>query len=138
MTRLKLAGERTFMAWPIVEVDRLEVKGQVHELARLNFLAALREDFGELSPADAGNPDHVRYGRDAKEAREFSVKVQSDAFRPSRLRVQDGPSICFERLKQELEAETEESRTGARLSIGEREIEDDLVETLLRNSPDLM
>jgi len=61
---------------------------------------------------------------DAKEAREFSVKVQSDAFRPSRLRVQDGPSICFERLKQELEAETEESRTGARLSIGEREIEE--------------
>src|SRR5437879_10258732 len=53
---------------------------------------------------------------DAKEAREFSVKVQSEAFRPSRLRAQDGPSICFERLKQELEAETEESRTGARLS----------------------
>ena len=59
-----------------------------------------------------------------KDTRQFSVHLQSEAFRSSCLRVQDGPNICFERLKQELEAETEESRTGARLSIGEREIEE--------------
>ena len=61
---------------------------------------------------------------DAKEAREFTVKVQSEAFRPSRLRVQDGPNICFERLKQELEAETEDSRAGAHLCIGAADIQE--------------
>lgn len=59
-----------------------------------------------------------------KDTRQFSVQVQSEAFRPSRLRVQDGPSICFEHLKQELEAETEESRAGAHLCIGETDIQE--------------
>ncbi len=59
---------------------------------------------------------------DLKEAREFTVQVQSEAFRPARLRFQDGPSICFERLKQELEGETQESRAEAHLSIGEPDI----------------
>jgi hypothetical protein len=59
-----------------------------------------------------------------KETRQFSVLVRTEAFLPSRLRVQDGPSICFERLKRELEAETEGSRTEAHLSIGERDIQE--------------
>jgi len=57
------------------------------------------------------------------DTRQFSVQVQSEAFRQFRLRVQDGPNICYERLKQELEAETEESRAGAQLRIGETEIQ---------------
>ena len=60
---------------------------------------------------------------DTKETREFTVKVQSEAFRPGRLKLQDGPGICFERLEQELEGETQESRAEAHLSIGERDIE---------------
>jgi len=59
-----------------------------------------------------------------KDTRQFSVQVQSEAFRPSRLRVQDGPNICFERLKLELEAETDESRAGAHLRIGETDIQE--------------
>ncbi len=59
---------------------------------------------------------------DSKETREFTVKVQSDTFRPARLKLQDGPSICFQRLKQELERETQESRAEAHLSIGELDI----------------
>ena len=59
---------------------------------------------------------------DTKQKREFTVKVQSEAFRPAGLKLQDGPSICFDRLKRELGAETEESRAGADLSIGERDI----------------
>ena len=59
-----------------------------------------------------------------EEAREFTVDVQSEASRPARLRAQDGPGICFERLEQELEGETQESRAEAHLSIGERDIQE--------------
>jgi hypothetical protein len=61
---------------------------------------------------------------DIAETREFTVKVQSEAFRPPRLKAQDGPGICFERLEQELEGETQESRAEAHLSIGEPDIQE--------------
>jgi hypothetical protein len=61
---------------------------------------------------------------DLKEAREFAVRVQSEAFRPARLKLQDGPGICFTRLKQELQGETLESRTEAHLNIGERDVQE--------------
>ena len=61
---------------------------------------------------------------DTKQKREFTVQVQSEAFRPSGLKLQDGPSICFDRLKRELGAETEESRAAADLSIAERDIDE--------------
>ena len=64
---------------------------------------------------------------DTAEAREFTVKVQSGAFRPARLKLQDGPGICFARLKQELQGETQESRVEAQLSIGEQDIQEYLV-----------
>ncbi len=57
-----------------------------------------------------------------KEPREFTVRVQSEAFLPARLKVQDGPGICFERLKQELEGETQGSPAEAHLCIGETDI----------------
>ena len=59
-----------------------------------------------------------------KEAREFTVKVRSEAFRPARLKLQDGPDICFARLEQELERETQKSRVEAHLSIRERDIQE--------------
>jgi len=61
---------------------------------------------------------------DTNEAREFTVEVQSGAFRPARLRLQDGPGICFARLKQELQGETQETRAEAHLSIGEQYIQE--------------
>ena len=56
------------------------------------------------------------------EARDFTVNVQFEAFRPDCLKLQDGPGICFARLAKELGGETLESRTEARLSIGEPDI----------------
>ena len=58
------------------------------------------------------------------EAREFTVKVQSQAFRPNRLSLQDGPGICFARLAQELGGQTHQSRAEASLIIGEQDITD--------------
>ena len=59
-----------------------------------------------------------------EETREFTVKVQSEAFRPAGLKLQDGPDICFTRLKQELLGETQEARAEAHLGIGERNIQE--------------
>ena len=61
---------------------------------------------------------------DTKEKREFSVQVQSEAFRPSGLKLQDGPDICFARLKQALDGETQESRAEADLSIKKRDVDE--------------
>jgi len=58
------------------------------------------------------------------EAREFTVRVQSAAFRPDGLKLQDGPDICFSRLGQELQKETPLSRTEPNLSIGELDIKE--------------
>ena len=59
---------------------------------------------------------------DTKEKREFTVQVESEAFRPSGLKLQDGPDICFARLKQALGGETQESRTEGHLSIRKRDV----------------
>jgi len=65
---------------------------------------------------------HVIDAPDA--ARDFTVTVQSEAFRPNGLKLQDGPGICFARLGQELRGQTQESRAEAHLSIGEQDIKD--------------
>jgi hypothetical protein len=70
---------------------------------------------------------------DTAERREFTVKVQSEAFRPARLKLQDGPAICFARLKQELQGETPEVRAAAHLSIDIRE--EDIQEYLEQHYP---
>lgn len=60
---------------------------------------------------------------DTHEVREFTVNVQSAAFRSACLKLQDGPAICFARLQQELEGETPGSRVVEnRLSIEEHDI----------------
>jgi hypothetical protein len=57
-------------------------------------------------------------------ARDFTVKVRSEAFRPNRLSLQDGPGICYARLAQELRGQTPGSHAGACLIIEERDITD--------------
>ena len=59
-----------------------------------------------------------------QEAREFTVDVQNDAFRSPPLRIQDGPGICYARLKQELGRETTESPTEPHLHIGQSDIQE--------------
>ncbi len=60
---------------------------------------------------------------DLKEARQFTVTLQSEAFHPACLKLQDGPNICFSRLKRELQGETQEARVEAHLSIAEEDIQ---------------
>jgi len=57
-------------------------------------------------------------------ARDFTVTVQSQAFRPDGLKLQDGPGICFARLGQELQGQTQESPAERHLIIGERDIKE--------------
>jgi hypothetical protein len=73
----------------------------------------------------AGNYRIYKYDvLDTKERREFSVQVQYEVFRPSGLKLQDGPDICFARLKQALEGETPESRTEGHLGIRKRDVDE--------------
>jgi hypothetical protein len=57
-----------------------------------------------------------------RDAREFSVEVESPTSRWASLKLQDGPSICFDRLRHELERETPELCAEPRLHIGEQDI----------------
>jgi hypothetical protein len=56
-------------------------------------------------------------------SREFTVNVQTDAFRLSPLRIQDGPGICYARLKQELDRETDEFPAETHLRITQYDIQ---------------
>jgi hypothetical protein len=62
------------------------------------------------------------------EVRDFTVKVEAEAFRPDCLGLQDGPGICYARLVKELRGQTSESLAEACLSIGEGDIKDYLEE----------
>lgn len=74
----------------------------------------------DVAPASRVYTFHVIDASSA--ARDFTVNVQSEAFHPDRLSLQDGPGICYARLVQELGEQTPESRPAACLSIGERDI----------------
>jgi len=58
----------------------------------------------------------------AHEPREFAVEIQSAAFGPSRLRFQEGPDICFARLKQGLQEETQGAGAEGHLDISEQDV----------------
>ena len=59
-----------------------------------------------------------------REAREFTVQIESETSRWVSLKLQDGPSICFERLRRELERETPELHAEAHLHIGEQDVKE--------------
>jgi Mg-chelatase subunit ChlD len=44
---------RAYMPWPIVEIHRALVRGQVHELVRLHFLAELKDNLAEADAPEA-------------------------------------------------------------------------------------
>lgn len=54
--------------------------------------------------------------------REFTVEIRSVAFELNRLKFQDGPGICFARLRCALGRETPEARAEPRLLIREQDI----------------
>ncbi len=56
--------------------------------------------------------------------REFTVDVDNYAFRSPPFRIQDGPGICFARLKQELDRETSDAPLEPHLSITPSDIEE--------------
>lgn len=57
-----------------------------------------------------------------EQAREFTVRVQLEAFGSSPLKLQDGPDLCLGRLRQELERETQEAHAASHLRIVEQDI----------------
>lgn len=59
---------------------------------------------------------------DTGATREFRVKVEAEMFQPARLKVQDGPSICFERLRRELQYETLELPAQSSLNVADGDI----------------
>ncbi|MGH9395825.1 MAG: hypothetical protein ACRD18_03100, partial [Terriglobia bacterium] len=65
---------------------------------------------------------HFRVLNNLVAERDFAIRVGTEAFCEAALKLQEGPDICFGRLKQELETETEGSRANAELSIGEGDI----------------
>ena len=69
------------------------------------------------------------------ETREFTVNVPSEMLRSAPLHIQDGPGICFERLKQELDRETIEARAETHLRIGERDVREYLEKQYPRKYP---
>ena len=56
--------------------------------------------------------------------REFTVDVENCAFRSPHFRIQDGPGICFARLKLELDRETSEAPAEHHLSITPGDIQE--------------
>ena len=67
----------------------------------------------------------------ATEARHFTVKIQSEVFRSTPLKFQDGPDICFARVRRELERETQEAPAEPHLRIEDQ----DILEYLERHRP---
>jgi hypothetical protein len=59
-----------------------------------------------------------------REAREFTVEIESKMSRWRSLKFQDGPGICFERLRRELERETSELCATSHLQIGEQDVQE--------------
>ena len=59
-----------------------------------------------------------------RKAPEFTVEIESKSSRWGSLKLQDGPGICFERLRRELERETPELRAESHLRIGEQDVQE--------------
>ena len=55
--------------------------------------------------------------------REFTANGQNPAFRLPPLKIQDGPGMCYARLKQELDCETIESPVETHLRITQSDIQ---------------
>jgi hypothetical protein len=56
--------------------------------------------------------------------REFTLDVQNDAFRSPPLKIQDGPGMCYARLKQELDRESIEMPAELQLRIAPSDIQE--------------
>lgn len=58
------------------------------------------------------------------ESRQFTVEIEAKAVGVGALQLQDGPSICFNRLRRELESETPELCAKPHLCVGERDVQE--------------
>src|SRR6266705_6991846 len=100
----------------IVIPDSAKEKPQEGEVVAVG--KGKKEKDGQVVPLDVKAGDRILFGKYS------GTEIQFEAFRPAGLKLQDGPSICFDRLKRELGAETEESRAAADFTIGERDIDE--------------
>lgn len=69
-----------------------------------------------------------------REARKFTVEIEVKAVGAGALQLQDGPSICFNRLRRELESETPELFAKPHLCVGERDVQEYLARQPKRKS----
>jgi Mg-chelatase subunit ChlD len=56
IARGRLTGPRTYMAWPVGHVERVEAGGAIHEAVLIHFLGEVRADLQAAEPADGGGP----------------------------------------------------------------------------------
>ncbi len=108
--------ERETVKGGIVIPDSAKEKPQEGEVVAVG--KGKKEKDGQVVPLDVKAGDRILFGKYS------GTEIQFEAFRPAGLKLQDGPSICFDRLKRELGAETEKSRAEAELSIAERDIDE--------------
>lgn len=57
------------------------------------------------------------------EEREFTIDVALESFRLTTLKFQDGPDLCFTRLKRELSEEAETPHSKTSVTISEQDIQ---------------
>ena len=55
--------------------------------------------------------------------REFTINVALESFRLTALKFQDGPDLCFTRLKRDLASEAEPPQTNTDVTISEQDIQ---------------
>jgi hypothetical protein len=63
----------------------------------------------------------------SEEPRQFIVGISSRSFVKAQLKFQDGPAICFHRLKVEIDRESLDCPANAQMTISGQDIEDYLV-----------
>jgi hypothetical protein len=57
------------------------------------------------------------------EPREFTMTISNRAFETRRLPYQDGAALCYEKLKKDLLAESENSKLAGRVTISDEDLD---------------
>lgn len=63
----------------------------------------------------------------SEKPRQFIVGISSRSFVKAELKFQDGPAICFHRLREEIDRESVDCPANAQITISEQDIEEYLV-----------
>jgi len=70
---------KSWMPWPIVDVDRIEIDGSIHELYRLAFLGEVKSG-GEITQSDLETAGKTAYSKEEIENIRQNIKMLDVAF----------------------------------------------------------